>query len=111
MAQYHQIDPTDDRPDVEFGTKTVKQDVMYRGVEVTENGSCYRFLCPCSERIQTVRSPPFEPQFNAEDLLTLGGSVSAQGGDIQGLCHFLINAGLPTMCDDATCPGKVTEDE
>jgi len=79
------------------------------------------FVCPCGGREVYVTSPPHLISFDAEGALTLDGSVGSRrvgpspdfrrvhGRNLSDLpanwCHFLVENGVATMCDDAACPG------
>ena len=65
------------------------------------------FRCPCDEREVCISSPPHGISFSADGSLSLVGSVGSKARhDRQAnWCHFHIENGDPTMCDDAKCPG------
>ena len=74
----------------------------------SDQGSAIVFSCPCGEREVYVKSPPHGIAFDAEERLTIHGSVASTGHSHRsrdiGRCHFHIADGEASMCDDATCP-------
>ena len=65
------------------------------------------FRCPCGERTVKVTSPPHGIRFDEAGRLTLDGSVGSRANEHpSNWCHFHVEAGVPTMCADAQCPGR-----
>ena len=80
-------------------------DVMDREVHESYKTHRYNFICPCGDRVVSVKCPPHEVTFDERGWMSIKNSCgySKTKTRPENWCHFSIKNGVPIMHEDSQC--------